>query len=176
MAAAQRWTPVYVGLGSNLGEPVRQIIAAFTKLADMRDTRLIARSPLYRSAPVGPNDQPWYINAVAGLLTLRSPDQLLDDLLTLEREFGRVRGGQRWGPRTLDLDLLLYGHMTIEQPKLVIPHPELTNRNFVVYPLLRIAPELTLPDGRSLSVIGSELGSEGLEEISSAELTGDCTP
>lgn len=172
----QRWTPAYVGLGSNMGEPLKQVIAAFSTLAELPDSRLIARSPLYRSAPIGPGDQPWYVNAAAGLLTRRSPDQLLDDLLGLEREFGRQRDGRRWGPRTLDLDLLLYGRLIMEEPRLVIPHPQLTNRNFVVYPLLRIAPHLQLPDGRKLSAIRDQLGSDGLEEILPAEVTGDVLP
>jgi len=171
-----RWTPAYVGLGSNMGEPSEQVIAAFEALAELPDSRLLARSPLYRSAPIGPGEQPWYVNAAAGLLTRRSPDQLLDDLLGLEREFGRRRDGQRWGPRTLDLDILLYGQLAMAEPRLVIPHPQLTNRNFVVYPLLRIAPYLQLPDGRKLSAIRHQLGSDGLEEILPTDATGDVLP
>ncbi len=172
----QRWIPAFVALGSNLGDPVRQVMAAMDSLAGMDGSRLVARSPLYRSAPLGPQDQPRYINAVAGLLTRRDPHQLLDDLQALERESGRSREGERWGPRILDLDLLLFGQEIIDDQRLVIPHPGLTERNFVVYPLAHIAPDLSLPDGRRLAVIAERLGREGLEEISSADHVRDHAP
>lgn len=169
----EHWTPVFVGLGSNLDEPVRQIQAAFVALSELEQCRLLARSPLFRSAPMGPQDQPWYVNAVAGLLTRLDPHRLLDELQVLEHSFGRSRVRERWGPRTLDLDLLLFGRQVIDDARLVIPHPGLTERNFVVYPLLRIAPDLTLPDGRRLASIRDQLGSDGLEEIMSTDLSGD---
>ncbi|MGB5622078.1 MAG: 2-amino-4-hydroxy-6-hydroxymethyldihydropteridine diphosphokinase [Gammaproteobacteria bacterium] len=169
----EHWTPVFVGLGSNLDEPVRQVQAAFAALSELEQCRLLARSPLYRSAPMGPQDQPWFVNGVAGLLTLLDPQRLLDTLQTLERRFGRRRVNERWGPRILDLDLLLFGQQVIDDERLVIPHPGLTERNFVVYPLLRIAPDLRLPDGRRLADIRDQLGSDGLEEIMTADLDGD---
>lgn len=169
----EHWTPVFIGLGSNLDEPVRQIQAAFGALSGLEQCRLLSRSPLFRSAPMGPQDQPWYVNAVAGLLTRLDPHRLLDTLQTLERRFGRRSVRERWGPRTLDLDLLLFGQQVIDDERLVIPHPGLTERNFVVYPLLRIAPDLTLPDGRRLADIRDQLGSDGLEEIMTIDCDGD---
>lgn len=172
----QRWTPAFVAVGSNLGEPLRQVKAAMAALGRMDGSRLIARSPLFRSAPMGPQDQPWYVNAVAGLLTRREPHQLLDDLQALERESGRERDGERWGPRVLDLDLLLFGQRIIADERLVIPHPGLTERNFVVYPLAVLAPDLSLPDGRRLAVIAERLGRDGLEEITTPDRTPDDEP
>lgn len=169
----QRWIPAFVALGSNLGDPVRQVRDAMDALARMEGSRLIARSPLFRSAPMGPRDQPWYVNAVTGLLTRREPLGLLDDLQALERESGRTRDGERWGPRILDLDLLLFGQQIIHERRLVIPHPGLTERNFVVYPLAHIAPDLRLPDGRRIADIAERIGREGLEEISSADHARD---
>ena len=172
----KRWIPAFVALGSNLGDPVRQVRTAMDALAGMDGSRLIARSPLFRSAPMGPKDQPFYVNAVAGLLTRRDPHQLLDDLQGLERRSGRSRDGERWGPRILDLDLLLFGQEIIRDPRLVSPHPGLTERNFVVYPLAHIAPDLSLPDGRRLAVIAERLGRWGLEEILSADHARDDAP
>jgi 2-amino-4-hydroxy-6-hydroxymethyldihydropteridine diphosphokinase len=172
----QRWTPAYVAVGSNLGEPLGQVRAALEALGRMGGSRLIARSPLFRSAPMGPQDQPWYVNAVAGLLTRRDPHQLLDDLQALERASGRKRDGERWGPRVLDLDLLLFGQRIIADERLIIPHPGLTERNFVVYPLVLLAPDLSLPDGRRLAVVAERLGQDGLEEITTPDRTPDDAP
>jgi 2-amino-4-hydroxy-6-hydroxymethyldihydropteridine diphosphokinase len=156
---------VYVGLGSNLDSPVRQVSQGLAALGDLPGTGVIARSPLYRSAPMGPRDQPDYVNAVAALSTRLAPMELLGKLCEIEDAHGRDREGEKWGPRTLDLDILLFGDLTSDDPRLLLPHPGLTKRNFVVYPLLRLAPELVLPDGRALKAIAHGLTTDGLEEM-----------
>jgi len=132
----------YVGLGSNLNDPVRQVKTALAALHGIPETRCVRQSSLYRSAPLGPSDQPDYINAVAMLDTRLSARQLLTELQAIERIHGRVRGAERWGPRTLDLDILLYGEMRLESEELTVPHPRLAERSFVLYPLCEIAPDL----------------------------------
>ena len=156
---ATAWRPAYIGVGSNLGEPARQVAAAFDALARLPDTRLIARSPLYQSAPFGDVPQPDFVNAVTVLLTRLPPLALLAELKTLERAAGRRQGGVRWGPRELDLDLLVYSGETISVPELVVPHPGIASRNFVLLPLADLAPDLVIPGlGRvgSLPVDASE--------------------
>jgi 2-amino-4-hydroxy-6-hydroxymethyldihydropteridine diphosphokinase len=160
-----RWSPAYVGIGSNLDDPVAQATVAFDALARIPHTRLVARSPLYRSNPMGPRDQPDYVNGAAALSTRLSPTALLDALRAIEDARGRRRNGRRWGPRTLDLDLLLHGDSVLASARLTLPHPGLTARNFVVYPLADIAPALVLPDGRRLADIRDELGDEGLVRL-----------
>jgi 2-amino-4-hydroxy-6-hydroxymethyldihydropteridine diphosphokinase len=155
----------YVGLGSNLDSPVRQVSEGLVALGDLPRTTIIARSPLYRSAPMGPQDQPDYVNAVAALCTALAPMELLEKACKIEDAHGKDREGEKWGPRTLDLDILLFGDLTSEDPRLLLPHPGLTKRNFVVYPLLRVAPELVLPDGRALKAVARELTMDGLEEM-----------
>jgi 2-amino-4-hydroxy-6-hydroxymethyldihydropteridine diphosphokinase len=161
----ERWRPAYVGLGSNLGDPVQQVRRAFEALSAIDGVRVEARSPLYRSRPLGPAAQPDYVNAAAALVTRLDPVALLAALRVIEDDHGRRRAGPRWGPRTLDLDLLLYDETVSEAPELTLPHPGLTARNFVVYPLADIAPALVLPDGTRLLDLKSLLGSEGLERL-----------
>jgi 2-amino-4-hydroxy-6-hydroxymethyldihydropteridine diphosphokinase len=143
----------YIGLGSNLsGElvsPRAQVELALQELAQLPDSRLLAQSPLFSSKAVGPV-QPDYVNAVACIETRLAPLALLDQLQALEQAHRRVRL-EHWGPRTLDLDLLLYGDQQIDLPRLKVPHPYLTQRNFVLYPLAAIAPDLVLPCGTSLT-------------------------
>jgi len=156
----------YVGLGSNLERPILQVSAALEALARLPRTELIARSSLYRTRPVGPPDQPDYINAVAGLSTALSAEALLDELQALEQRQGRVRGAERWGPRTLDLDLLLYGLERIGGERLQVPHPRMAERGFVLYPLAEIAPpDLEIPGhGRLADLLKGRLG-EGVERV-----------
>jgi len=135
----------YIGLGSNLDQPERQVLEAMAELEQLPDTCQVKKSSLYRSAPVGPQDQPDFINAVVQLETELSAQSLLEQLQQLEHKHGRVRT-QHWGPRTLDLDLLLYGNMIIKTEKLTVPHPHMAARSFVLYPLLEIAPELAIPE------------------------------
>ena len=135
----------YIGLGSNLDDPEQQLLQAFEQLAHLPASQLRARSSLYRSAALGPGQQNDYINAVAELSTTLPARQLLIELQAIERRHGRLRE-RRWMPRTLDLDILLYGQRVIKEPNLRVPHAEMYKRNFVLCPLLEIAPELVLPD------------------------------
>ena len=146
MSQGQRvWRPAYVGLGSNLESPGRQIEAAFELLQEIPETRLIARSSLYRSAPFGGVEQPDFINAAAALLTRLVARELLGEFQAIERARGRERGGLRWGPRVLDLDLLVFSDLVIEDPGLSVPHPGIAERNFVLLPLRDLAPDLVIP-------------------------------
>ncbi|QFU77101.1 2-amino-4-hydroxy-6-hydroxymethyldihydropteridine diphosphokinase [Halioglobus maricola] len=146
-------TRAYIALGSNLAEPLTQLRRAAIALADLAQTRLVAISPAYRSAAVGPGDQPDYLNAAASLETTLAPIVLLDALQAIENQQGRERE-VRWAARTLDLDILLYGDRDIDEPRLRVPHPRLTERDFVLLPLADIASEnLMLPDGRDLDTL-----------------------
>lgn len=139
------WWPAYIGIGSNLAEPLQQVEQAISALADLAQSRLVLRSSLYRSAPVGPQDQPDFVNAVVAVLTGLAPQELLAALQVIENAQGRTRSGERWGPRTLDLDLLVYGNETVATPTLTVPHPRIGERNFVLLPLSEIAPHLPIP-------------------------------
>ncbi len=139
----------YIGLGSNLDTPLAQLRRALKALGDLPDCELLSVSRVYRSKPMGPQDQPDYLNAAALLRTCLEPVGLLDQLQSIERAQGRQRN-RRWGERTLDLDLLLYGVRQMEHPRLKLPHPGLIERTFVLYPLKDLCPELVLPSGDSL--------------------------
>jgi 2-amino-4-hydroxy-6-hydroxymethyldihydropteridine diphosphokinase len=139
----------YIGLGANLGDREATIRRALALLAEEPGIRVVAVSSLRETDPVGYADQPRFLNGAAALETELSARELLDRLLAVERELGRVRGeGPRFGPRPIDLDLLLYGEETIDEPGLTVPHPRLGERRFVLEPLRELDPELTLPDGR----------------------------
>lgn len=155
----------YIGLGSNLDNPKAHIRQAFTELNLLPNTTCTAQSSLYRSKPVGPGRQASYINAVAQLSTQLSPIALLDELQVLESTHHRKRR-IHWGPRTLDLDILLYDYCMINYPRLVIPHPHLTKRNFVLYPLFEIAPKLHLPSLGSVGYWLKKSTTKGLEQLS----------
>jgi len=141
---------VYLALGSNLAQPLDQVNAALEALAALPQTRLAACSSFYRSTPLGPQDQPDYLNAVVALDTTLLPEALLDATQAIEQRQGRVRKAERWGPRTLDLDMLLYGDQVISTPRLTVPHYDMMNREFMLYPLAEIAPDLVFPDGTVL--------------------------
>jgi len=149
----------YIGLGSNLDDPLSQVRVAIVELAHLSECHLYAVSPLYRTPPLGPVDQPDYINAVVALDTDLEPLALLDELQRIEQRHGRVRQ-LRWGPRTLDLDLLLYGNNIIASERLTVPHPELHKRPFVIFPLQAINPDLILPDGTSLKALVEEFAAQ----------------
>lgn len=134
----------YIGLGSNLDGPKIQLKKAVDEIEHIPDTQLCKISSFYRTTPVGPQDQPDYINAVVQIKTGLKSDDLLIALLDIEKKLGRKRG-KRWGARIIDLDLLLYGQEEKKGKNLVVPHPELKNRAFVLYPLYEIAPELEIP-------------------------------
>lgn len=136
---------VYIGLGSNLDDPPAQVEAGLRALAALPESRLVQRSRLYDTAPWGRTDQPAFVNAAAHLETALSPHALLDALLAIERAAGRERDGTRWGPRVLDLDILLYGNLVLDEPGLRLPHPHLHERTFVLAPLAEIAPHLDIP-------------------------------
>ena len=156
---------VFVGLGSNLDEPLRQVSQAFDELAELDETRLLAVSPCYRSPPLGPPGQSDYINAVAMLDTGLAPLALLDALQAIENDHGRTRD-IRWGSRTLDLDVLLYGDRIIDlSPRLYVPHPEMLNRAFVLLPLHDLAPDLTVPGHGKLGALLENRSREGLQRL-----------
>ena len=135
----------YVGVGANLGDPIAQVHSARQALQHHPGLREIAFSRLYRSIPMGPADQPDYVNAVMAVETALAPLELLRILQEVEARHGRVRSRERWGPRVLDLDLLLYGEEVIETDTLRVPHPGIGDREFVLVPLAEIAPELVIP-------------------------------
>lgn len=135
----------FVGLGSNLDRPQDNVRHALDGLADLPATTLHARSRLYGSRPMGPMDQPDYVNAVAWLRTSLEPHALLTELQRLEAAAGRARTGERWGPRTLDLDLLVHGDRVVDDERLRLPHPGLGTRAFVLLPFAEIAPDVHVP-------------------------------
>ena len=155
----------YIGLGSNLEDPLAQVMRAFGELAEIAQTALLERSAIYSSQAIGP-EQPDYINAVALLDTHLKPLALLTALQAIEQAHQRLRI-QHWGPRTLDLDLLLYGDQIIDLERLTVPHPYLTQRSFVLYPLADITPNLHLPDGTPLADLLSRCPADGLVRLPS---------
>ena len=156
---------VYVGLGSNLDQPLRQIHRAFDALACLPNSELSAASSCYRSRPMGDLPQPDYVNAVAALDTALSPLALLDELQAIEARHGRVRTAERWAARSIDLDLLLYGEYCIRSARLELPHPGLCEREFVLYPLQEIAPELSIPGHGNLRDCLSRCPPRGLQRL-----------
>lgn len=154
----------FIGIGSNLDEPATQIQRALDALSHIESSMLGAVSPLYSNPAVGPGQQPDYLNAVAELRTSLDALTLLSNLQRIELAQGRIRT-ERWGARTLDLDLLLYGDAVIDLPQLQVPHPRLCERNFVLYPLHDIAPTLTLPRGTSLSSLLDYCSAAGLTRL-----------
>jgi 2-amino-4-hydroxy-6-hydroxymethyldihydropteridine diphosphokinase len=154
----------FIALGSNLDAPLEQVTRATAELAELPGCTLLCVSPWYRSIAVGPGPQPDYINGVAKLSTSAEPLELLDQLQAIENLHQRQRG-QRWGARTLDLDILLYGNQVIDFPTLQIPHPRLQQRNFVLYPLFNLAPTLILPDGSLLKTHRDQCPADGLRLV-----------
>jgi 2-amino-4-hydroxy-6-hydroxymethyldihydropteridine diphosphokinase len=166
VSAADRaiWRPAYVAIGSNLHDPRAQVLAAFERLAAIASTRLEARSRLYASKPLGPQEQPDFINAAAGLITRLPPRQLLDSLLEIEGAMGRHRA-ERWGPRIIDLDLVWQVGAPIAEPDLCVPHPAVSARNFVLYPLADIAPTLRIPGMGTVLEMRRAVGDAGLSVL-----------
>lgn len=158
------WTPAYIGIGSNMANPPAQVAAAFAALAVLPDTRLVLRSSLYQSRPFGPEPQDDYVNAVAGLLTQLAAQQLLAELHNIETAHGRQRR-VRWGPRTLDLDLLVHGQQRSADAQLILPHPGIAERNFVLYPLAEIASELCIPGVGRVAVLASRVSDQGIRRL-----------
>jgi 2-amino-4-hydroxy-6-hydroxymethyldihydropteridine diphosphokinase len=156
---------VYLGLGSNLNSPPRQIKVALKAIAKLPGTQLEGCAPWYQSIAIGPGCQPRYINTVVAIDTVLKPRALLQALQQIEKQQGRKRI-VRWGPRTLDLDILLYARQTLHTQQLKIPHPRLGERNFVLYPLADIAPDLNLPDGTTLARLLANCSPEGIVRLS----------
>ncbi len=136
---------VFVGLGSNLSGPAKQLRSALGHLARLEGTELVAVSSLYRSQPLGGIEQPEFMNAAALLTTCLGPREVLDSLKAIESEMGRDRSVRRWGPRNIDLDLLVHGASTVDEPGLSVPHPGIGSRNFVLLPLRELDPDLAVP-------------------------------
>jgi 2-amino-4-hydroxy-6-hydroxymethyldihydropteridine diphosphokinase len=160
------WQPAYIGVGSNLDEPRSRVLAAFTALASLADSRVILTSPLYSSRPFGPVAQPDFVNAVVGMLTRLAPPQLLVQLRAIESRFGRPPQHERWGPRVIDLDIVVFGRERRQDPQLTLPHPGIVERNFVLYPLADIAPDLEVPGLGPVSELKRRVVSEGLQRLS----------
>lgn len=159
------WRPAYVALGSNLSDPRRQVESAFGALASLADTRLVLRSQLWRSRPMGPEDQPDFVNAAAGLVTMLAPRDLLGRLKAIEAQMGRTEPAVRWGPRVIDLDLLLVGDLRSDEADLRLPHPGLHQRNFVLYPLAQIAAELWVPGHGRVRSLLQQVSAAGIEPL-----------
>ena len=153
-------TLAYIAIGSNLASPLEQVNAAVQALGDIPQSRIVALSAFYRTPPLGPQDQPDYLNAAVALETALSPDALLDHTQRIELQQGRVRKAERWGPRTLDLDIMLFGDAVIATERLTVPHYDMKNRGFMLWPLFEIAPDLHFPDGTSLQQRLTHLGAE----------------
>ena len=159
------WQPAYVAVGSNLEDPKAQVLRAFEALQGLPGTRAVCFSRLYRTRPFGPVPQPDFVNAVAGLLTQLAPRELLGELLALERAFGRPREREHWGPRVLDLDLLALGRERRQEADLLLPHPGIVERNFVLYPLADIAPDLDVPGLGRVAELKERVAPEGITAI-----------
>ena len=153
----------YIGLGSNLGESTDTLGSAVKSLQAIHSLENFQISSYYQSKPHGPQDQPDYINAVATFTVELEPESLLDKLQAIENTHGRVRNGERWSARTLDLDILLYGDHQIDTKRLKVPHPWMKQREFVLYPLYEIAPDLKLPDGSFLKACLDHVDNDTLQ-------------
>ena len=165
MSASESWIEAYIGLGSNLDNPLQQVVSAASEIKELASVKNITLSPLYISQPVGPQDQPDYVNAVMRINTCLEPSHLLKQLRAIEHDHARIRS-VRWGARTLDLDILLYNNQIIDLADLVVPHPELANRAFVLYPLADIAPsDLWVPKKGVLSDLLAACPSQGLHRM-----------
>ncbi len=161
-AAGMAAVRAYVGLGANLGDARASLRAALDALARLPATRLAAVSSLYRTRPHGPQDQPDFLNAVAALETALAPLELLERLQAIEAAAGRRRDGPRWGPRTLDLDLLLHGAARLRTPRLVLPHPRIAERPFVLVPLAELDPALEVPGAGPVAALRARCGEAGI--------------
>jgi 2-amino-4-hydroxy-6-hydroxymethyldihydropteridine diphosphokinase len=155
------WRPAYVAIGSNLELPRERVLEAMERLAALGAPNTLLRSHLYLSRPMGPQDQPDFINAAVGLLTQHSPQEMLAGLLDIERSMGRNRG-ERWGPRVIDLDLVWMVDAAVDEPGLTVPHPGVSIRNFVLYPLADIAPTIKIPGMGVVLDLKLQVGGEGI--------------
>ena len=157
------WRPAYVAIGSNLQSPRERVLEAMDRMRALSGTSLL-RSHLYLSKPMGPKDQPDFVNAAAGLLTRASPRELLTELLCIERDMGRNRL-ERWGPRVIDLDLVWMVDAQVNEPGLTVPHPGVLMRNFVLYPLADIAPTIKIPEHGTVLDLKRSVGGQGISVL-----------
>lgn len=153
-------TLAYIALGSNLASPLEQVNAAVQAIGEIPDSHVVAVSSFYRTPPLGPQDQPDYLNAAVALETALAPEVLLSHTQRIELQQGRVRKAERWGPRTLDLDIMLFGQEIIHTDTLTVPHYDMHNRGFMLWPLYEIAPSLHFPDGITLQQSLDALAAE----------------
>jgi len=158
------WRPAYVAIGSNLEHPRERVLEAMERLAALGAAHALLRSQLYLSRPMGPQDQPDYINAAVGLLTQHSPQEMLAGLLDIERSMGRSRR-ERWGPRVIDLDLVWMVDAAVDEPGLTVPHPGVSIRNFVLYPLADIAPTIKIPGIGTVLDLKLKVGGDGISVL-----------
>ena len=158
------WRPAYVAIGSNLNDPRARVCEAYERLAALPATLSVRRSRLYATRPMGPQDQPEFVNAAAGLLSQLTARELLEGLLRIEAAMGRIRG-ERWGPRIIDLDLVWMVGEAIDEPGLTLPHPGVSTRNFVLYPLADIAPTLAIPGHGIVSELRRRAGDAGISVL-----------
>lgn len=156
------WIPAYVGIGSNLNDPLNNVRNAFTALTQVERTRVLKTSRIFRTAPLGPIDQPHFYNAAAGLLTQLPPLKLLRSLKALEHQLGR-EVTVRWGPRVIDFDLLVYGAVVVQTDELTLPHPGLLQRAFALLPLAEVAPELQLRGSARMADLAATCDRTGIE-------------
>jgi 2-amino-4-hydroxy-6-hydroxymethyldihydropteridine diphosphokinase len=156
------WQPVYIGVGSNVDDPAAQVRLAVQKLHEVRKTHIVSVSALYGSRPFGPIAQPNFVNAVAGALTWLEPREFLLELQKLEESLGRPARHPKWGPRVIDLDLLVYGSEHAAEPGLSLPHPGIAERNFVLYPLADIAPALDVPGMGRVSELAARVSGQDI--------------
>ena len=158
------WRPAYVAIGSNLNQPQARVHEAFEHLATLPATHVLLRSRHFNTRPMGPQDQPHFVNAAAGLLTQLTARKLLEGLLLIEQSMGRSRQ-ERWGPRVIDLDLVWMLGEAIDEPGLTLPHPGVSTRNFVLYPLADIAPSLVIPGHGRVSDLLRGVGDDGISVL-----------
>ena len=158
------WRPAYVAIGSNLNDPPARVREAYERLAALPATLSVRRSRLYATRPMGPQDQPEFVNAAAGLLSQLTARELLEGLLRIEAAMGRNRQ-ERWGPRIIDLDLVWMVGEAIDEPGLTLPHPGVSTRNFVLYPLADIAPTLAIPGHGIVSELRRRAGDAGISVL-----------
>ena len=162
------WQPAYIGLGSNLSDPAAQVRQALQGLAGLPRTLCVAVSRLYASRPLGPVNQPDFVNAVAGVLTQLTALQLLQELRRLESQAGRPAVHEHWGPRVIDLDILVCGTEQCSSGELVLPHPGVVERNFVLYPLADIAPDLEVPGKGRVRELLAGVSADGVWPLGEA--------
>jgi len=160
---ATLWRPAYVAIGSNLQSPRERVLEAMDRMRDLSGTPLL-RSHLYLAQPMGPKDQPDFVNAAVGLLTQATARELLHELLEIERHMGRNRL-ERWGPRVIDLDLVWMVEAAVDEPGLTVPHPGVSIRNFVLYPLADIAPTIKIPDYGTVLDLKRSVGGDGISVL-----------